>query len=91
MFFLCPYALICPLWLLLVSNYDEKAGRYEEQDDLEDELQDLEESPKTFQVWRNGRIIYASVNRNDVRRWVLDPKNLKRGDWTNTVIREIQL
>lgn len=80
---------VCPLYLLLVVLDDSRGGRYIPQEDVEDQLEESLENPRSYQVWRNGKLVLASLSRTEVRRWVAT--HLSEADYENTVVREIQL
>ncbi|CAD7966961.1 unnamed protein product [Amoebophrya sp. A120] len=71
-----------------ISATNSASSRYVIQEDLEDELQDLEENPVSYQVWRSGKMLYASLTKSEVRKWLVANQADR---WTDCVVREVQL
>eukprot|EP00395_MALV-II_sp_L67-2_P000392 gene392-52_t len=88
---LAAYLLVLPLWELVVPDEYPMSNRYIPQEDVEDELEDAADNPVSYQVWRGGKLVFASVRKNDVRAWVSDEANVRRTERDKVVIREVQL
>ena len=87
---LATYMLSVPL-AFLVFDDEGSSRRYIPQEDLEDDLEDRTENPTTYQVWKRGKLVYATLYKSDCKRWIFEAKNLHRSEWPDCVVREVQL
>ncbi|CAD7955584.1 unnamed protein product [Amoebophrya sp. A25] len=89
------FAMYVPLWYIFLEEDTSTSGRYLAQDSLDDELDDLEESPVTYQVWRRGRLLFTSLSRAEVKRWLAPGGKksppIQEHDFADTVVREVRL
>eukprot|EP00396_MALV-II-16_sp_LP-1_P000024 gene24-81_t len=86
------YMIIVPLWMVLIPEENQGGnGRYLPQDDLDDELEEKESNPTSYQVWKDGSLVFASTRKTEVRDWLTNTRNVARGNLPDLCVREVSL
>eukprot|EP00392_Amoebophrya_sp_AT5.2_P018317 g18833.t1 len=63
------FLMYVPLWYLFFEDDTDSGERYVPQENMDDELDELEENPVSYQVWRKGKLVFTSLSRAEVKKW----------------------